>query len=147
MQTFYTIVWAGGVSTTWSFEGRETREGSYAWWTAYEKKSGPITAELGLVPRAEHPITFEVDGPAQVIGPMSVIAEAGIAPVLLRAGTEPGTITVTARSKGLQEVGGKIASVPESAIGQYEVLCQSRSTRDDLAAFRDLRTASKSLEG
>ena len=106
-----------------------------------------VDAAGTLVPRAEHPITFEVDGPAQVIGPTLVIAEAGIAPALLRAGTEPGTITVTARSKGLQEVGGKIASVPESAIGQYEVLSQSRSTRDDLAAFRDLRTASKSLEG
>ena len=61
MQTFYTIVWAGGVSTTWSFEGRETREGSYAWWTAYEKKSGPITAELGLGKRSPQGDLFTAD--------------------------------------------------------------------------------------
>jgi beta-galactosidase len=46
-------------------------------------------------------ITFSITGPASIVSPTSVRAEAGIAAVLLRSTNRPGTITVTATKSGL----------------------------------------------
>jgi len=55
-----------------------------------------------VVPEASHSVTFEVEGEATLIGSNPVNAEAGIATVLLKAGDQAGTVTVTASSKGLK---------------------------------------------
>ena len=58
-------------------------------------------------------ITFEVNGPAKLIGDNPVIAEAGIATILMQADTKPGSITVSANSNELMTASAKIISMPE----------------------------------
>lgn len=57
-----------------------------------------------IVPDASDPIEFTVTGgDATIIGENPRAAEAGISTVLVKAGTKPGTITITARSKSLKQ--------------------------------------------
>ena len=55
------------------------------------------------LPLAHHAVSFELSGPGKIIGDNPLSVERGIGAVYVRAGLEPGTITVTARSQGLQE--------------------------------------------
>jgi beta-galactosidase len=59
---------------------------------------------------ASNQVDFSVSGDAEIIGPVSVSAEAGIATVLVKAGAKPGKITVRATSKGLHSGEMKINS-------------------------------------
>lgn len=62
---------------------------------------------------ATNEITFEVTGPAKLIGDNPLNAEAGIVTVLLTADKTPAAITVTASSKGLKKAIATITSKPE----------------------------------
>ena len=71
-------------------------------------------------PYGDDMITFQVDGPGEVIGDASiganpVRAEAGIATVLLRAGKTPGTITLHADAFGLTSASIQITSQPSQS--------------------------------
>ncbi|MEQ9298478.1 MAG: glycoside hydrolase family 2 TIM barrel-domain containing protein [Cyclobacteriaceae bacterium] len=52
-----------------------------------------------IVPSSSHEVTFELNGPGQLIGTNPVVAEAGIATILFRGDLE--TLNITAISKGL----------------------------------------------
>ena len=80
-------------------------------------RASVVDAAGTVVPTAENGISFELEGPGEIVGPTSVSAEAGIASVLVRAGTEPGTIAVTAESTGLSAASSRVRSVPESPMG------------------------------
>ena len=54
------------------------------------------------VPDATPLVRFAVDGPARIVGPAEVGAEAGIAAVIVQAGGTPGRVTVTANAPGLR---------------------------------------------
>jgi beta-galactosidase len=56
-----------------------------------------------VVPDAENDISFEVEGDAELIGDNPITAEAGIATILLRAGDEPGAVTITATNDELKQ--------------------------------------------
>ncbi|MBI9017152.1 MAG: discoidin domain-containing protein [Phycisphaerae bacterium] len=51
---------------------------------------------------AANEITFEVEGPANIIGPATINAEAGIATILLQATTQPGKITIKTSSSNIE---------------------------------------------
>jgi beta-galactosidase len=70
-----------------------------------------------VVPTAGNRISFELQGPGEIVGPACVSAEAGIATVMLRAGVEPGEIALTARSMGLSTASGQVRSLPGSPAG------------------------------
>ncbi|MHC2991868.1 beta-galactosidase [Pontibacter sp. HJ8] len=62
-----------------------------------------ITDENGtLVPDAANRISFQIEGDAEIVGPHTVQAEAGIATILVKAGRQGGTITVKAQADGLE---------------------------------------------
>ena len=54
------------------------------------------------VPSASLPVHFEVEGSAQLIGDNPRPAEAGVASILLRAGTTPGPVRVAASARPVQ---------------------------------------------
>jgi beta-galactosidase len=54
-----------------------------------------------MIPDANATVEFTIKGDATIIGPTAVQTEAGIAGILLQAGTKGGTIVVTAQVKGL----------------------------------------------
>jgi len=56
-----------------------------------------------VVPNAEHDIRFKIKGNAELVGQNPISAEAGIASILLRAGDEHGTITITATNEKLEQ--------------------------------------------
>ncbi len=56
-----------------------------------------------LCSEAKNALKFSVTGPAHIISPDTVDAEAGIGSILLQATDQPGTIAVTASSSGLSE--------------------------------------------
>lgn len=56
-----------------------------------------------MVYSASDTVVFSVKGDAAIVGPESVRAEAGIAPVIVQAGTKPGKIVVRARSGKLSQ--------------------------------------------
>jgi beta-galactosidase len=65
-------------------------------------------------------VTFSVDGPADVVGGSEIGANPaecfdGIAPVLVRAGLEAGTITLRAQAGGLPPAEATVESVPATA--------------------------------
>lgn len=62
-----------------------------------------VDARGNPVPGANNQIEFKVTGDAEIIGVNPVSAEAGIATVLIRAGSKAGKIIVTATGKGLKE--------------------------------------------
>jgi len=80
-------------------------------------RASVVDAAGTVVPTAENCISFEVEGPGEIVGPTSVIAEAGIATALLRAGSQPGTIIVSAKSPGLSGTSSQLRSVPERPSG------------------------------
>ncbi|AKD02263.1 beta-galactosidase [Pontibacter korlensis] len=55
-----------------------------------------------LVPDATTPVTFTVEGDAEIVGAKTVKAEAGIAAILVKAGKQAGTIRIQAKAKGLE---------------------------------------------
>ncbi|RME72174.1 MAG: DUF4982 domain-containing protein [Verrucomicrobia bacterium] len=62
-------------------------------------------------------VHFAVDGPAEIVGDASIGAnpvtwDHGVAPVLIRAGTTAGTITLTASAEGLQPGTARIETTP-----------------------------------
>jgi beta-galactosidase len=74
-------------------------------------RASVLDANGTIVPEA-HDIAFECAGPATLIGPNPASAEAGIASLLLRAGEQPGPITLTVRAPGLENARATISSVP-----------------------------------
>lgn len=54
-----------------------------------------------LVPTASNNVTFSVTGPASLVGPAAVKAEAGVAVALIRVSDVPGLITISASASGL----------------------------------------------
>ncbi len=54
------------------------------------------------VPGSGALVHFKLEGDAEIIGLSSVQAEAGIATILVRAGTKPGRLNITAESAGLK---------------------------------------------
>jgi len=79
-------------------------------------RASVLDASGTLVPTAEHCISFEVEGPGEIVGPRRMAAEAGIATVLLRAGTEPGEIVVTAEGTGLSGTSGTVEAARHSPV-------------------------------
>ncbi|MFD2065967.1 glycoside hydrolase family 2 TIM barrel-domain containing protein [Pontibacter silvestris] len=62
-----------------------------------------ITDEKGTtVPDASNPVTFKVEGDAEIVAVNIVNAEAGVAAMLLKVGKTPGAVNVTADSNGLE---------------------------------------------
>jgi beta-galactosidase len=61
-----------------------------------------VDAQGEIVPDANVPVRFTVDGPARIVSPsMSKSENDGVATVLLQAGTRPGKITLAASAEGL----------------------------------------------
>jgi beta-galactosidase len=56
-----------------------------------------------VVPYASSPVTFSIAGDAMLIGDNPVNAEAGIATILLRAGSKKGVVSITASSPGIAD--------------------------------------------
>jgi beta-galactosidase len=70
-----------------------------------------------LIPSAVNKVSFTVSGPAEVVGGPEiksnpVTAEGGIAPVMIRSGLKPGTITITASAEGLKAATATLSSIP-----------------------------------
>lgn len=64
-----------------------------------------IVDDKGIrIPKADHIVEFTIEGDARLIGQKQVTAEAGIATVLLQAGTTIGNITIKAAAPGLRPV-------------------------------------------
>jgi beta-galactosidase len=62
-------------------------------------------------------VTFELEGPGRIVGDASIGAnpvswKAGIAPVLVRAGTEPDKLVLTARAEGLEAGSAILETLP-----------------------------------
>jgi len=66
-------------------------------------------------PEAQNPLRFTVTGPAQIVGPAIMNAEAGIGSILLQATDQPGTITVQVSSAGLSE---GVATIESGAVSR-----------------------------
>lgn len=70
-----------------------------------------------LVRKSSYAVEFSVSGPASIVGDKSEInsnpmnSKEGIAPILLRAGTEAGDITLTAKCKGLKPATLKLSTL------------------------------------
>jgi beta-galactosidase len=54
-----------------------------------------------LVPSASNSVTFSVTGPASLVGPAVVKAEAGVAAALVRVTDVPGLIMISASARNL----------------------------------------------
>ena len=63
-----------------------------------------------IVPENDIPVSFQVSGPAELIGDNPANLEAGIATILLRAGSRPGKIYIRANSGDLEEAGFELES-------------------------------------
>ncbi len=101
-----------------------------------------------IVPTSGNPVRFEVEGPGEIIGvgngdPSSHEADQagpgrdwrrrafqGLALVILRAGTQPGTISLTARSEGLKTAAAEIESAPAAIRKRVPPPPASPLTRD-----------------
>ena len=55
-----------------------------------------------LVPTAELPVTFDIDGPAKLVGQNPVISEAGIASILIQSSGKRGIIKISATTNDLE---------------------------------------------
>lgn len=67
-----------------------------------------------VVPTADLPVNFSVQGPGKMISPAVTVAEAGVATILLQAADSPGQITVAATARGL--AAAKLAFNSQSAL-------------------------------
>ncbi len=80
-----------------------------------------------VVPTATSAVTFSITGGSgTLIGNNPMAAQAGIATILLRAGTAPGVITVSASGSGLT---GATATVAAAAPGSTAIFNQNPSKR------------------
>jgi beta-galactosidase len=61
-----------------------------------------VDEEGTVIPDADHPVRFTVEGGAELVGTNPRKAEAGIASILLRAGRSAGTVKITAGTEGLE---------------------------------------------
>lgn len=61
-----------------------------------------------VVVSANHEVTFEVEGPAVIVGENPIQAEAGIATVLLKSRSIPGKVNVTCHARGLKSATHKL---------------------------------------
>ncbi|WP_018479464.1 glycoside hydrolase family 2 protein [Pontibacter roseus] len=61
-----------------------------------------VDANGTVVPEAVNQVTFTLEGDAELVGEASVVAEAGIATILVKAGKQAGAIHVNARADGLE---------------------------------------------
>ena len=92
-----------------------------------------LDANNVVVSDANNTVTFSVTGPAILVYPTSVDAEAGIASVLVRTLTEPGTITVTATASGLTSGSSSITSAAYYDFKKaYDTTTQTRSSYSNL---------------
>ncbi|RKR14854.1 beta-galactosidase [Maribacter vaceletii] len=79
-----------------------------------------IDRKGNTVPNTNHLIKFAVKGDGSVIGDNASInanpmfTEYGVAPALIRAGNTPGSMTITAKSKGLKSTSSTVTLVPNS---------------------------------
>ena len=69
-----------------------------------------VDAAGTVVPGNSSYITFNVTGPATLVSPSVIRAEAGISTALLRSTNRPGQVTVTATASGLSSGSGSITS-------------------------------------
>ena len=69
-----------------------------------------------LAPEAVNRVTFTVEGDAEIVGDNTVLAEAGIASLLVKAGREAGAIKVSARAEGLEAGSYTLQAVKEIKI-------------------------------
>ncbi len=70
-----------------------------------------VDANGTVVPGNSSYITFNVTGPATLVSPSVIRAEAGISTALIRSSTRPGQITVTAAVAGLSSGTANINSI------------------------------------
>ncbi len=61
-----------------------------------------VDANGTVVPGAAVPVTFSAEGDARLIGDNPIVAEAGIATVLLKSGTKPGVVRIRASAEALE---------------------------------------------
>lgn len=97
------------VKLSWDRSGRDLKaDGAdrvFLYATIIDNKGNPCY-------EADNTLQFSVSGSGQLVGASSVAAEAGIATVLLQAGTQPGPIVIRVTGKGLQPRSITIRSQP-----------------------------------
>lgn len=100
------------------------------------------------VTTADNLVTFTVDGNATIVGDGADInanpmfTEYGVAPALIRAGTQAGEITITASSDGLKSSQQKVSTVPYSnntVLAKAQPIFDFETERVDLGANDQLR--------
>lgn len=69
-----------------------------------------VDAAGTVLPEASNRVTFSVSGPATLVSPASVDAEAGIATAIVRFADQPGPVTVTAAAAGLTGGSANVSS-------------------------------------
>ncbi|WP_181163701.1 glycoside hydrolase family 2 protein [Pontibacter mangrovi] len=67
-----------------------------------------------VVPDATNAVTFSVEGDAELVGPETVDAEAGIAAILVKAGKQAGPIKIQAQANGLEAASYTLEAVGEN---------------------------------
>jgi beta-galactosidase len=66
-----------------------------------------------VLPKTDQAVTFTVEGPGKLVGENPVVAEAGVASILLVAGREAGVITVSAGAAAVEGVRGTVRSAAD----------------------------------
>ena len=69
-----------------------------------------VDSTESIVPANDIPVSFQVSGPAELIGDNPANLEAGIASILLRAGSKPGKIYIRAISRDMAEASLELES-------------------------------------
>ena len=96
-----------------------------------------------IVTGTDHKIAFTIKGDATVVGDGTTInanpmfTEYGVAPALIRAGTNTGEITVFAKCKGLKMAAGSVALVesePDIVLSSASSIYDFKTERIDLGA-------------
>ncbi len=88
-----------------------------------------LGADGRINPAAATSVTFSLSGPGKLVGTNPAAAIAGIASILVRAGTTGGLITITGEASGLTKGSATVSSVATSATavaGRSDALPQPR---------------------